>query len=141
MAIMGLLGKAMQKPLHKVPNPASDTPVGKQRQPRRSIAAVMRMARNRFGAKAALELALRAEADQRSAERWLAGKDCSVENFCALLRSDLGPDALAAVMGDDHTQWPAWYGALRRQISLSTLRAGLKAQQRAIEALERETVS
>lgn len=98
----------------------------------------MRLARARFGAKAALQLALRADADQRSAERWLAGKDCTAENFCALLRSDLGPDALAAIMGDDSKAWPAWYGAMRRQIGLSALRAGLRAQQRAIETLERE---
>jgi hypothetical protein len=129
----------MAKRSHKAVAGGSDAPVGKKRHSCRSIPAVMRMARSKFGAKASLELALRADADQRSAERWLAGKGLTAENFCSLLKSDLGPDALASVMGDDKAAWPAWYLGMRRQIALSSLRAGLVAQQRAIERLECET--
>lgn len=101
----------------------------------------MRRVRSKFGVKAALELALRADADQRSGERWLAGKSMNAENFAALLRSDIGIDVLDATMGDNVQAWPAWYVALRRQHKLSTLRRAMAAQQRELEALEREATS
>lgn len=97
----------------------------------------MQRLRGCFGAKAALQIALRADADQRSAERWLAGHaEPNAENFCALLRSEAGGEVLAALMGEDREQWPAWYRALERQVKLAAMRRTLSAQRRALEAFE-----
>lgn len=96
----------------------------------------MQAAREKFGTKVALQLALRTDADQRSAERWLADKDCRAENLCALMRSDFGGDALAAIMGPDPKAWPDWYAQLRRQSSLSAARRQIVEAKRAIEKLE-----
>lgn len=119
---------------------APDTRVGKRRHARRLIVPVMRMVRDRFGAKASLELALRTEADQRSAERWLAKNPggISADNFAELICSDIGDLVLTALMGPDSKQWPAWYGGFRRQMKLSTLRQSVAAQQRLLEDLERD---
>ena len=112
--------------------------VAKSRQGCRSIFAVMQLARARFGKKAPLELALRTDSDPRSGERWLAGKSMLAENLAGLIRSDIGDDVLEAIMGPDAKTWPEWYRAHRRQSKLSSLRQGLEAQKRALEALERE---
>lgn len=101
----------------------------------------MQFLRGRFGSKASLEIALRTEVDQRSAERWLAGKSMTAENFAALIRSDIGDQALAAIMGEDKKAWPAWFAGFRRQVSISSLRRGLIEQQQALEKIERETAS
>lgn len=101
----------------------------------------MQMAQGKFGSGVALELALRTDGHQRSAERWLAGKSMTADNLAALLCSDIGPDVIASLMGDDPKAWPAWYAGYRRQVSLSKLRRTLSDQQRALEALEREAVS
>ncbi len=125
----------------------TDSPVGSSRQECRRIYAVMLVLRGLFGAKAALQIALRADADQRSAERWLAepGKaahgDPSAENFAALLCSDIGDQALAAAMGPDPAGWPCWYARFDRQLKLGALRKTLTLQQRALEALERESAA
>jgi hypothetical protein len=117
---------------------SADTPVGKSRQDRRSIYLAMLALQSAFGPKAALQIALRADADERSAERWLSDKggDPSAENFAALLRSDAGGVVLAAVMGADETAWPEWYRATRRQLQLAALRRGLSEQKRQLAALE-----
>ena len=117
---------------------STDTVVGKYRHMCRRVATVMRLMRGSFGTKAALELALRTDADQRSAECWLAGKGMSAENFAALICSDIGDQVLDAMMGADAKTWPEWYAGFRRQVQISSLRRGLTEQQRALAALEQE---
>jgi hypothetical protein len=129
-----------KKPCHVRNVRGTDTSVGASRQDCRSIFSVMLMLHGHFGAKAALQIALRAEADQRSAERWLAGKSMTAENFAALLRSDVGDQVLSAVMGDP-AQWPAWYVAHQRQAKLSTMRRLLTEQRHQLENLEQASLS
>jgi hypothetical protein len=104
----------------------------------------MQKARAHFGAKAALEVALRADADQRSAERWLSQsarpKAPTSENLANLLRSDFGRHALEAIMGPDAKAWPAWYRGFRRQLQISEVRQSLMSQQRTLAALEESTL-
>lgn len=117
-------------------NSEIDKVVGRLRQGRRSIVAVMQKLRARFGTKAALEIAVRADVEPRSSERWLAGKSMMAENFIDLVRSDIGDEVIEAAMGEDPRQWPEWYALFRRQVRLGKLRRDLAEQQKELAALE-----
>jgi hypothetical protein len=134
--LKGLRAKHMPKPSHLRRFAGDDKVVAKSRQGRRSISAVMQKLRDRFGPKAPLEIALRADVEPRSSERWLSGKSMMAENFIDLVRSDVGDAVIDAAMGDDPLQWPEWYVLFKRQVRLSKLRRDLADQQREIAALE-----
>lgn len=103
----------------KMSNPATDKVVGQNRQGCRSISSIILILREIFPAKADLEIALRANVTQRTAERWLAGADTlNAEILVALLRSDIGGDLLAALMSDAAAPW--WTG-FRRHLEVARL--------------------
>lgn len=84
----------------------SDICVGKSRHMCRSISSIVLLLREIFPAKPDLEIALRANVTQRTAERWLAGDNTlTAESLVALLRSDVGGDLLKALMADAVAPW------------------------------------
>src|SRR5205823_5705458 len=84
-----------------------------------------RVARGLWARNTAPELALRAHATIRTAERWLAGRnELSARAIAGLLRSEEGLDFLAALMGEARPRW--W------RLSLAMLAVGdVRARQAA----------
>lgn len=121
----------------KPANPDTETDFGKYRNAFRSNFGLADVAKRLWPQKTAIQLALRADVEIRTAELWLAGKTTiSGEALSNLLRSDVGFEFLTALMADGER--PAWWADITRQKRISDLRKAQEEQRREIERLERE---
>jgi hypothetical protein len=110
-----------------------DARVGKDRQPRRPISAVMRVARRLWPRNTPAELSVRTGAHIRSSERQLAGRHrLSGGALAGLIRSEEGFEFLAAVMGEAP---PRWWRRLLAMSAVAEVRARQAADMRALKQL------
>lgn len=73
----------------------------------------------------------------RAVEHWFSGRrDPSADALVAMLRSEIGGQVLAAIMGDAK---PKWWTRHRRTVSLAALRKAQEEQRILIERMERES--
>lgn len=98
--------------------------------------AIAAAARKLWPNKTAINLASRAGATHRAAEKWLAGETgISGDHLANLLRSDAGRDVLDALMGDAK---PSWWPAFRAELQFADLEKRQSETRQAIEDLRRE---
>lgn len=98
----------------------------------------MQILRSKFPQKTALQLQLRTDANQRTAERWLSGEsEISATALVDLLRSDIGRDVLGALMKGSQEKW---WRSFERHLDISDLLRAQAEQQRRLEQLQREVL-
>lgn len=102
----------------------------------RSISDIRLTLRDIFPNKTASEVALRTGMTVRTAEYWLAGRSgLSGPALASLLRSDIGLDVLAGIMGNDR---PSWWRDFRRKVEIGRLIREQDDLERRLDALKRE---
>lgn len=106
--------------------------VGIDRQGRRQISAVMRVARSLWPRKTAHELAERTGVTLRQAERWLTGNyGISSEALRDLIRSEEGFRFLEALVDEIGNGAPEWWAGFKKQVLAAQLQAEIaEARQR-----------
>lgn len=101
----------------------------------RAVSAVTARARLLWGAKVAVELAIRANVSVRTAEAWLAGdRGIGGEPLARLLQSDQGVAFLDALI---QAMPPSAQDRWRKQFEKAAVRADLRRQEAEIEARRR----
>jgi hypothetical protein len=118
-------------------NFATDKPVGKSRQRRRSISSAMHAARSLWPHKTAVELARITNTSVRTAERWLAGSTLSTDALTALLRSEHGLDFLAAIMTGAEPMW--WHRAKAYFAAIDAQRLQRATRRKLKEVIDADT--